>query len=155
MATEIVIVSGDPSTEKLVLHPSDTVWVEKGQKVNWSITDDSNVGSFRIKKKKGSKQIFTLLDHPPAHQTRRGGGRVDWLAKDNEVYDYSIFWKLDPNDEKEKEKEFDPKLAVMPSLAPSDMTMLIAGVAMTALGIIAMQFWFRSQRRKKAPLKRW
>lgn len=154
MAKEIVIVSGDPSTKKLVLEPNDTVWVRKGQKVNWSIKDDAKVGCFRIARKSNSNEIFLFVDRPPAHQTTHGGGRVDWFAKNNEIYDYSIFWKINPDDPKEEEKEFDPKLAVMPSLSP-DTILLVGALAMTALGIFAMQYWFRRQRRKNSVFGAW
>jgi len=153
MATTIFILDGNPSTGTLTLDPCDTVPVEKNKHVKWKIKSSAtNVASFRIQKKASSSDIFDSSEQPPSHQTRDGQGKVKFNAGNNDVYDYSIFWKVNPNDK--NELEFDPKLAVMPSPGPSNMAMLIAGVAMTALGLIAMQFWFRSQRRRKAAFKR-
>lgn len=130
----------DVNTENdLVLYPNDTVLVEHGTKVIWSI-ETKKVYSFRIKKKKGSQGIFSRIDPPPVKHTTQGGGTVHKKSNVFTYYNYSIFWKAEKGG---REIEFDPIIAVKPQPAtddPDSMSKLIVGAAVGLVAILAIQF---------------
>ena len=144
MQSEIVIIEANSSTRDLVLNPSGTVVVKRGDKVTWSITA-TNVESFRIEKKESSKEIFALLDKPPKKQTKKGSGRVGLYPKDYTEYEYSIFWIPVHGT---KELEYDPKISIMPSTGI--ILRLILGLISACIGFLTLKFLFGKKRKKKS-----
>ena len=136
----ITIMQGNLQDSTLILVPSaDSVIVVEGkQKVRWKIAPGSNVGTFRIKKKDTSIGIFSILNPPPKGHTDDGEGKVSGTVDSGDKYYYDIFWKL-PNESKERERRFDPKLAVNSSKAAPSEGLLIgiyAGLSLLSLMVL-------------------
>lgn len=144
---EIKIISGDTATESLHLFPCDTVYVNQGDTVTWSITPEpTNVSSFRIKKKLHSGEIFSSAAPPPSSHTNRGRGRISNGAPSGRLYEYSIFWK---SKGMKGEFEHDPKIAINTHLHDDKSNLLItAAIALTAIGLTAL-LYLSLQKRKK------
>ena len=113
MAKHIKILSGDSTSEILELDSSDPIYVDKGEKVTWSIkgsTHQTNVASFYIEEKENTEQIFLFLYRPPRNHTKNGGGLVNPFVRDGAEYEYSIHWI----DSQGKNCTHDPKISVKP-----------------------------------------
>ena len=144
MSYKISIVHADASTGKLTLEPNDTVYVDKGKRVVWSISETVlNVDSFKIDKKSRSEEIFTFLDRPPHNYTKKGGGTVGWFTRDRAEYEYSIDWI----DTDENKHTHDPKISVNPS-DDDDYMKVFIGLAV-ALFAAMLTFGFVQRKRSR------
>ena len=143
MQYDIVIIDGDTATHNLVLNPSGTLEVKRGDKVNWSIAT-AKVKSFRIEKKEKSKDIFALLDKPPKKHTKKGSGKIGHYPKDHTIYDYSIWWIPEGG---EDELEYDPKILIMPSTDPEFLLQFMVAAVSAIIGLLT--FIFLNKRFRK------
>ena len=108
---QITIVKGDVSNDSLTLEHDGTGLAHGTMKVKWVIADSSNVKSFFITRKKGSRQVFKFYDTPPwPFYQDEGSATVKYFSPKEKgiVYNYAIHWK----DTKGDTYCFDPKIAV-------------------------------------------
>lgn len=150
----ITIVKGDPSTRKLTLNPADAVSVDRWDTVEWIIASSgSNVGSFRIKGKDPTRDIFASSNPPPSRLTTRGSALVKLTAREG-IYEYSIFWTPSFGG---GELEDDPKIAVDPGSGLHDFNFLlksenlkaaVIGMAAGILGFFASKFLSENKQEK-------
>ncbi len=85
-------------------------FVSGGDRVTWHIRPHSGVANItRIQKKANSPEIFS---NPPQQQGAIWKGDIMSNPTPNTEWVYSIFWNADGSNE----KEFDPKIFVLPSI---------------------------------------
>jgi hypothetical protein len=85
-------------------------FVSGGDRVSWHIRPHSGVANItRILKKSSSPEIFS---NPPQQQGSIWKGDIMSNPTPDTEWVYSIFWKANGSNE----KEFDPKISVLPSI---------------------------------------
>ena len=145
--TIITIKGKNPKNDSLLLDPDASTIVPgyKWKKVTWNINPSSNVDSFYIETKSGSKQIFILGLHPPSRYTTSGWGTVDPLRNVNTEYNYTISYKMHGDN---TNHSFDPKIAVRSYSV--DMIEWLIYIVYGVLAILTFGF-FRKAKNSMAP----
>ncbi len=145
---DIIIASGTPTDEKLVIQGGDEIFVNVYDTVSWSIKSGSNVDSFKIRKKRWSPKIFREDD--PIDFGRKLDRQVKCDASDK-IYSYSIHWKVENH--QGHPYIYDPKITVMPTGFASNKLLITLFSVFSVLfafflGLFSIQLLRRKKNRK-------